>query len=184
MSLKSDLQQERLSAYRRLRGGYPIPLAGALWWLGAAAVGYYKVPHQLWIFCAFVGSGLIFPMALGLGTIFRSNFMKDRTAVTGVLFPAFLSMLLFWPIAIAAWWTNAELVPLILGIGMSIHWPVIGWSYGRTGIYSAHAVVRAAACFYIWNWMPEDRFTLLPLTVAGIYLVTVLVVLIDSGRKR
>jgi uncharacterized protein DUF7010 len=71
------------------------------------------------------------------------------------LWPAFVSMLLFWPIAISAYWTYPQLVPLVLAIGMSIHWPLIGWTYGRTAIYTAHAVVRAVACFVLWNWWPQ-----------------------------
>jgi len=53
--------------------------------------------------------------------------MRDKTAVMDALWPAFVSMLLFWPIAISAYWTYPQLVPLVLAIGMSIHWPVIGW---------------------------------------------------------
>jgi hypothetical protein len=93
----------------------------------------------------------MFPVAMLLARLLRNDFMRDRTAVSDLLFPAFTSMMLFWPIAITAWWTYPPLVPLILGIGMSIHWPVIGWTYGRTAIYTAHAVVRAIACFVLWN---------------------------------
>ena len=83
-----------------------------------------------------------------------------------MLFPAFASMLLFWPIAFAAFGSAVQLVPLILAIGMSIHWPVVGWTYGRTGLYTAHAIARALVCLFIWARMPESRFTLLPLSVS------------------
>jgi len=186
MSLKSDLLDERLRAYDRLRGGFPIPLAGALYWLALALAGYAGVREHLWIFGAFVTSGLIFPLALLLAKLFRCDFMNDRTPVTDVLFPAFTAMLLFWPMAVSAYWTYPALVPLILAVGMSMHWPVIGWSYGKTVLYSAHAVSRAAVCFYIWNWLPDDRRTLLPLSVSLIYLLTVLAILWDTrtGKKR
>jgi len=75
-------------------------------------------------------------------------------------------------------------VPLILAIGMSLHWPVIGWTYGRTGLYSAHAIARALVCLFIWARIPEGRFTLLPLSVAVIYAITVVAIVIDSGRAR
>ena len=58
-------------------------------------------------------------------------------------------------------------MPLIVAIGMSQHWPIIGWSYGKPGLYGAHAVVRAIGAFVIWNWLPDGRFTLLPFWVAG-----------------
>jgi hypothetical protein len=91
-------------------------------------------------------------------------------------------MLLFWPIAVAAWWSHPPLVPLVLAIGMAIHWPVIGWTYGRTALFTAHAVVRAVACFAIWQWMPAHRYTLLPLAVSAVYLATVVAILVDSRR--
>jgi hypothetical protein len=138
------------------------------------------VRPQLWIFIAFVASALLFPLALGLSRLFHLDFMKERTAVTDVLPAAFVAMMLFWPLAISAWWSYPPLVPLILGIGLSLHWPVIGWSYGKTALYSAHAVVRAIACFSIWNWLPEGRFTVLPLSVSITYAITVLAIARDS----
>ena len=110
--------------------------------------------------------------------------MGDKTAVSEVIFPAMGSMLLFWPMAFAAFWTYPDLVPLILGVGMSIMWPVVGWSYDRTALFTSHAVVRAIVCFVLWNWMPSGRFTVLPLAVSGIYLGTVVVLLVASSKSR
>ena len=180
-ALRAELRAERNAAYARLRGGYPIPLAGAVWWAGLGAAGYALPPGQ-WIFAAFVSSGLIFPLALLFARLFRVDFMRDRSAVGDVILPAFISMLIFWPIAISAWWSHAPLVPLVLGIGMAIHWPVIGWTYDRTALFSAHAVARAVVCFAVWNWLPDHRFTLLPLAVSAIYLATVVAILADTRR--
>jgi len=181
--LKAELLADRLAAYKRLRGGFPIPLAGVVYWGVLAWLGTVAtVPN--WCMAAFFGSGAIFPMALLFAAIFRNGFMKDKTATGDVLLPAFISMLLFWPMIVGAVGVAPQLVPLILAIGMSLHWPVIGWSYGRTGLYSAHAIVRAIACTYIWLTMPEARFTLLPLAVAVVYLVTVLAIVVDSTRVK
>ena len=183
MDLTSALRAERRAAYQRLRGGYPVPLAGAVWWGALGVAGHLTPSPGLWIFGAFVTSGLIFPLALLLARVLRVDFMRDRTAVTDALAPAFASMLLFWPIAISAWWTAPALVPLVLGIGMAIHWPVIGWTYDRTALFTAHAVARAVACFAIWNWLPAHRLTLLPLAVAAIYLATVAAILASTRRS-
>jgi hypothetical protein len=181
-ALRTALRAERAAAYARLRGGYPIPLAGALWWAALGVWGYLAPTPGHWIFGAFVTSGAIFPLALLLARIFRVDFMRDRTAVSDAIFPAFVSMLIFWPIAISAWWSHSPLVPLVLAIGMAIHWPVIGWTYDRTALYSAHAVARAVVCFALWNWVPAGRFTLLPFAVSAIYLVTVAAILVDTRR--
>lgn len=181
--LKAALLADRLASYKRLRGGFPIPLAGIVYW-GALAWFGTVADLATWCMAAFVGSGAIFPMALGFAAIFRNPFMKDKTATGDVLLPAFISMLLFWPMIVAAVQSAPELVPLILAIGMSLHWPVIGWSYGRTGLYSAHAIVRALACLAVWLWLPDGRLTVLPAAVALVYLLTVIAIVVDSARVR
>lgn len=183
LRLRTELRAERAAAYMRLRGGFPIPLAGATWWAGLGVWGYLASTPGHWIFWAFVTSGLIFPLALLLARVFRIDFMHDRSVVDDVLLPAFISMLVFWPIAISAWWSHPPLVPLVLAIGMSIHWPVIGWMYDRTALFSAHAVTRAVACFVLWNWLPTQRFTLLPFAVSAIYLATVAVIVLQTRPR-
>ncbi len=181
--LKAAVLADRLAAYARLRGGFPIPLAGMVYWAALGWLGY-RLDLGDWCLAAFIGSGAIFPLALLFAAIFRNPFMKDRTATGDVLLPAFIAMLLFWPMIIPALKIAPQLVPLILAIGMSLHWPVIGWSYGRTALFSAHAILRAAAVLLIWLWLPEGRTTILPFTVAAVYLVTVLALLVDSGRVK
>ena len=181
MDLETLLLKERLAAFVRLKGGYPIRLAGAVYWLGLAALGWF-VDGKQWVFWAFVTSGAIFPLALLFASLTRINFMKDKTAVDSVLFPALASMFLFWPIAIAAFWDEVDIAPLALAIGMSIHWPVIGWSYGKTAIYTGHAFARAIAVFAIWILLPDQRYTTLPLAVAIVYLLTVAVILVEAAR--
>ena len=50
-------------------------------------------------------------------------------------------------------------------------------------LFTSHAVVWAVVCFGLWKWLPSGRFTVLPLAVAGIYLVTVVVLLVVTGRR-
>ncbi len=181
--LTAWVRADRRASYLRLRGGFPVPLAGMVYWGALAGVGQVLDAAD-WLMAAMVGSGLIFPLALLLARLFDCRFMGDRTAVTSVLFPAFAGMLLFWPMLVAALSVAPALAPLMLAIGMSAHWPVIGWGYDRTALFTAHAVIRAVAVFVLWTWMPEGRMTLLPLAVAVIYGATVLAILIDVRRLR
>jgi len=183
LEMKQALRAERDASFFRLRGGFPVALAGGVWWAVMGFAGY-RLPHMQWILLTFYCSALIFPLAILFGHLFRINFMADRTAVSEVIFPAMGSMLLFWPMAITAFWVYPQLVPLILGVGMSIMWPVVGWSYGRTALFSSHAVVRAVVCFALWNWWPSTRFTVLPLAVSAIYLLTVVVLIVASSTSR
>ena len=136
IDLRRAILAEREAAFYRLRGGYPIPLAGGVWWAMLGIGGFYVHNRMLWIFLAFALSGIIFPLALLFARITGIDFMKDRTPVSDVIFPAMGSMLLFWPMAFAAYSNYPQLVPLILAIGLSIMWPVVGWMYGRTALFS------------------------------------------------
>lgn len=182
-NLTALVRADRRASYLRLRGGFPVPLAGMIYW-GALAGAGHALDAASWLLAAELGSGLIFPLALLLARMFDCRFMGDRTAVSSVLLPAFIGMLLFWPMLVAALSVAPALAPLILAIGMSAHWPVVGWGYDRTALFSAHAIVRAGVVFVLWTWMPEGRWTLLPLAVAFIYGATVLAILIDVHRLR
>jgi hypothetical protein len=177
-TLTEVVLKDRLASYVRLRGGFPIPLAGGVYWLVLGIAGYYfKLGN--WASIAFIGSGVIFPLGLLLSKIFNAPFMKDRTSVSNVMWPAFIGMLLFWPMMLGAISVAPQLVPLMMGIGMSAHWPVIGWGYGRTILFSAHSIIRAVTCLMLWMYFPEHRLTWLPFSIAAIYFITVIAILID-----
>ena len=159
-------------------------MAGAVYWLVLAWVGS-NTDLPGWVEVALPLSGAIFPLALVLAKVMKCNFMKDKSAIGDVLLPTFISMLLFWPmLVIAIKSSSPELVVPILAIGMSLHWPVIGWSYGRTALFTAHAVLRAVAVAYIWFAMPDKILTALPLSIAIIYVLTVLAIYLDVGRMK
>lgn len=181
--LRAAVRRDQLGSFVRLKGGFPFPLAGAVYWLGLGIAGYY-LPLGQWNLAAFIFSGAIFPLAILLSKLFRSDFMKDRTATGDVLGPAFTSMLLFYAIAFPAYFAAPQLVSLIVAVGMAQHWPVIGWSYGKPFIYSAHAVIRALGAAAIWIWLPDGRLTLLPFWVALVYLGTVVAILMAWRRER
>ena len=180
-NLKQLLKNHRQAQYLRLAGGFPIPLAGFVYWGFLGGVGFFT-DLGVWAAIALPASGAIFPLALLFAAIFKCPFMKDKSAIGDVLLPAFISMLLFWPMLIAAAKVAPELVPLILAIGMSLHWPVIGWSYGRTGLFSAHAIIRAIFCLAIFSFFPEYSITWMPLGVAVIYALTVIAIRADVRR--
>ena len=182
-TLIAALKEERLGNYIKLRGGFPLPLAGGFYWLVLGFLGYY-LPLGTWFMVALFGTGVIFPLGLFLAKIFKNNFIKEKQVLSGVIVPALIGMLLFWPMLIASMQVSTELAILILAIGMSMHWPVVGWSYGRTGLYAAHSIFRALLVFGIWTAMPDDRMTMIPFAVALIYFVTVLAILMDTSLLR
>lgn len=178
MDLTKALLEERLQLYVRLKGGWTFPAAGAVYWGALAYAGTIFGTHD-WLTVAFIASGAIFPLAWGFSKIAGVNFMGEQSAVGGVLAPAFIGMLLFWPMAVLAYWTNPPLAVPILAIGMSMHWPVIGWSYARPALFSAHAIARALIVTGVWMFQPDQRLTAIPAWVAVLYLATMVAIWVD-----
>jgi hypothetical protein len=74
-ALNAHLKSARLAAYAEARGGWPVPLAGALYravlaWLGT------RMALEDWSVKAAILSGAIFPVAVGLAARVRNPFMK------------------------------------------------------------------------------------------------------------
>jgi hypothetical protein len=177
--LRAAVRRDQLASFVRLKGGYTFPIAGAIYWVALGVAGYSLSPND-WILVAFIFSGTIFPLAWLLSHLLGVDFMKDKTATGDILGPAFTSMLLFYPIAFAAYGHAPQLVPLIVAIGMSQHWPIIGWSYGKPALYSAHAIARALGATAIWALIPDGRFTVIPFWVAAVYLATAAAILMAA----
>lgn len=101
----------------------------------------------------------------------RANILL-KSPLSSLLLPALMTMMLSWPIIIVTSLSNKTVVPLTLAIGMGLHWPAIGWLYGsRTCLL--HAPVRAVLVTTCWFCLPDERFTVLPLVVAVVYVVSV-----------
>lgn len=170
MHFAQALDQERRYFLVTSNGGIALPVAGAIYWLVLGLAGFYLKPGQ-WVLLAFFTSGLIFPLGLLLQKPLRANLLV-KTPLSGMIAPALMAMLLSWPVTIAASGVNRSLAPLALAIGMSLHWPMIGWLF-KSRVCLLHAVVRAVVVSGIWYTFPADRFTVLPLAVAVIYGLTV-----------
>jgi len=80
MDLKAQLLRERLESYAALSGGYPVPLAGMIYWAALCVYGHVATLHN-WSVIAFITSGLIFPLAVVLAKVLRKDFMKAKGPV-------------------------------------------------------------------------------------------------------
>ncbi|WP_144051765.1 DUF7010 family protein [Fibrisoma limi] len=170
MTFAEQLDRERRRYFVRSNGGIALPAAGTLYWLALSIAGFWLKPGQ-WMLLAFTTSGLIFPLGLALQKPLRANILI-KSPLSGLIGPALTTMMLSWPVTIAASGVDKALVPLTLAVGMSLHWPIIGWLFGSR-VCIIHAISRAALTTGIWYLFPSDRFTLIPLAVGLLYGLTV-----------
>jgi len=168
MDLKAIIDAERKRYCVASGGGVSLPVAGALYWAVMGVLGLYLEPAQ-WAIAAAAGSGLIFPLGILLQVPMRSPFMKAKSPLSGVTMAAITAINLLWPIHVLLIGGFPEAAPLTLAIGMSLHWPIIGWAYASR-VSLVHALVRVAAVTVIWYGFPDLRLTGIPFVVAGLYL--------------
>jgi hypothetical protein len=170
MELKEQLSEEKRNFLIKANGGLSLPVAGALYWFALGIVGLYVQPNT-WFLIACFSSGLIFPLGLLLSKPLKSD-LNVSSPLTSLFGPALISMMMFWPLAIAGASTNVSFITLAIAIGMGIHWPVVGWMYGRI-IFMLHGITRAIGCTMLWYVFPDQRFVLIPFFVSLVYLITI-----------
>ena len=167
----NSLDQAKSELLRASGAGISLPIAGIVYWVFLGAAGNFLSP-KMWGLAACFSSRLIFPLGLLLSKTFGSNLLIKNQPLSSLGLRAVISINLLWPLHFAIYFNNPQLLPLSLAIGMGIHWPIIGWMYGSSACFQ-HALVRVAAVSIVWFLYPAGRFTLLPLVVAVVYLVTV-----------
>lgn len=181
---KEALRQTQRRLLVRANGGVSLPVAGGVYWLVLAVLGLF-LSEQVWIFCAAFGSGLIFPLGLLLARPLNAKLFLNDEPLAEVAGFAVLAINLLWPLYFAIIYIAPELLPLALGIGMGLHWPVIGWLYGSRACL-AHGPLRVALVTALWVWLPAERLTVLPFAVACLYFATVVWLRFEvaAGRRK
>lgn len=179
---KTQLQGVKDQYYLDAGGGISLPVAGAIYWIALAVLSRYLPPAD-WALTAAAMSGMIFPLGLLLQKPLASPFMKSKSPIAGVGLLSVMSINMLWPVHFIILGISPDAAPLSLAIGMTLHWPVIGWTYGSR-VCLIHAIVRVAAVTVLWYAFPEGRFDVLPLTVAALYLLAAGGMRWELGRLR
>ncbi len=179
MLSEDALNNERARLFRVARSGVSLPAAGAVYWLALGVAGLFLPPRE-WSLAAFFTSGLIFPLGIALQKPFRAR-LFEPSPLSPLFGFAMIPIALSFAVTIPAFYTEVSLVPLALSVGMTVHWPVVGWIYAKPG-FVVHAVIRTAAVCALWFLMPDARFVAIPFMVGLIYLGTV-AWLLSSLRK-
>lgn len=178
----SRLHAERLRLSVAANGGIAAPLAGSVYWIVLFVLGLY-VSEYSWCLIAFLTSGLIFPLALLLQKLTKSELMIENDALSGAVFASLTNIVIGWSVTIAAFYSDLALVPLALAINMSLHFSGIGWTFGSK-VIMGHPIVRAIVVTILWYSLPAQRFSAIPLAVGVIYLATVLLVIREVVAAR
>ena len=162
-----DNQREQF--FLQTQGSVYLPITGIVFWPSLGVAGYFISP-QTW--CLIVLS--FFALMLPIGIILLTGLLKKpslNSPLASLYFPALIPVLLSFSVTVPAYFSDLSLVPLTFVIGLAIHWPVFGWVYNQP-VYIIHFIVRTAVALSTWVFFPQHLFTLLPISVGFIYLIT------------
>lgn len=184
-ALRDSLAAERRAYYARTRGGAALIAAQALYWAAMGAVGWaFPAMHiPVWNLIAFGSALLIFPAALALQPLTGGRLLAPSAAAS--LIPAALAvMALSGAVTAALFVSQPEMVPLALAIGLSMHWPVTGWMFGRSPLFIPVSVAHATLCVVLWFIYPASVVVAIPAASAAAGAALLVMVLVDAERMR
>lgn len=170
MNLQEEIKREKARCLVEANGGISLPASGMIYWLALGIAGFF-LNKAMWTYGAMYTSGLILPLGFLLSKPLKAN-LKVKSPLSSIIFPAFVGMGLSFSVTIAVIYANINLVPLAFSVGMTLHWPAIGWMYGSR-VCLIHAIARTAAVTFCYFAFPEYNFTLIPFVVALAYFVTI-----------
>jgi len=161
------------------RNGYPVFIAGALYWLAMGALGL-AIEGQTLALCYLFGVGGIFPLGILFGKLLKADLISKNPlgALSGIVggIQAF-----FLPLWIVIYIEHYELLPMAIGLLAGSHFLPYAWIY-RSRTYLFLTLAMAAASFFLGYVFDGLAFSALPWTLAAVYLATAAGLAAESRR--
>ena len=156
-------------------------VAGCLLWLAIFAAGQLLSVEDArfaWIAATF----FVLPVAVAASRVLKADPFCSDNALGNLIGYTHMSVIaLSMPIVVMLCLIDPEAQLLAMAILYCIDFYVMSWAFGSR-LFGIHAAVRTVVVTVIWFAAPDLRLSLLPLTVAAIYFLTV--VAIPVVRRR
>lgn len=168
--LKRDIIQ---SAQR----GYPLFLAGALYWSVMAALGLYLETERLSLIYI-LAMCMVFPLGVAIGSVLKVNFIT-RNNPLGTLGGILAGVqMCYLPVYIIIYQTTPTWVPVVIGLLGGSHFLPYAWVYNSKAYY-----FQTGAMVVVSLLFTASTFTLLPLAMAAVYLITTALLIWENRRS-
>jgi hypothetical protein len=176
-----NLESLRVDLAKRSKWNIGYIVAGLVYWSFAAVVGT-TLPTESATVLWMIGGFTVFPMAIGFSYLLRSDPFCKGNPLGSLMGLAHGGLIGFsTPLLVALFRDHPAILPLCAAIVFGASFTVFFWAFGDP-VFLAHIIVRVAGATAIWFAMPDHRFSVLPAFVAGLYLVTLL--LVPARRER
>ncbi|QSE98660.1 DUF7010 family protein [Fulvivirga lutea] len=152
-------------------------------------IGYFASGCFFWIFVGFVtnnysveksriylvlGTFFIFPMALLLSKIFKADPFSTKNTLGKLIGITHMCVVFFsLPLVVLTAMTEPNSLILVMAVLYCLDFYVMAWSFG-TWIFTAHAILRIIIVTLIYMVFPAYIFTIIPFSIAFLYLITII----------
>lgn len=160
-----------------------MPLAGTIIWLLIGILSLYLKDYQK-VLLVYIGAGSIFYLGAFISKLTGENFMdrnKPKNEFDGLFLSSIAMALLVFSIAIPFGLQNSQAIPMAVGILTGLMWMPFSWII-QHWIGFFHTIVRTGLIVIAWFVAPEHSYTLVPLIIVIMYVVTILV--LEKRWKR
>ena len=175
------LDQEREQFFIQTHGSVYLPIIGIIFWPSLGVMGYFLSPRILCL-TVFFAIAILFPVAMILAKWLEKRLLL-KSSLASLILPASAPILMSFGITVPVYFADITLVPLTFVIGLSLHWPVIGWLYNQRG-FLVHSMVRTVLAMSIWYFFPTHLFTLLPISIGFLYFATACWLLFELHQTK
>ena len=168
----ADLPALRLDLAERSKWNIGYFVAGCLLWLAIFVLGRL-LPVTDARFAWIAATFFTLPVAVAASKMLKADPFCTDNELGRLVGHTHMSVIgLSLPIVVMLCLIDPEARILAMAILYCIDFYVMSWAFGSR-LFAIHAAVRTVLVSVIWFAAPEWRLSLLPLTVAALYLVTV-----------
>lgn len=144
-----------------------LPIAGALVW-AAVGLAALRLPPATANMVLLVGTGAIFPLALGLARLLGERLLDNPSPLAGLMGRCVLMVNLLWALHLTVFALEPAYLPLTLGVGLGLHWVVFSWVVGHP-VGLIHAIPRTVLVTGLWWLIPTNRISAVAAGVVAAY---------------
>jgi len=179
MSTLDSLRDEISAITQR---GIGMPMAGMLYWLVFAWMGHSFAPKDASLY-AFFATGAVFPLGYWLTRVLGGDLFAKGHVLNnlGGIFNAI--QFFYWPVLIAVYVHQPELVPFVMAVLFGSHFLPYGWFYRAPG-YTFLGIAVPVAAVLVQILAAEHVFVLIPLSAALMYAVSVAMIWTQNARDK
>lgn len=177
-----NISEARRDLAQKTKRGFPVILAGLLFWSIASITGVFLSEKQVvWVYL--IGMGCVFPFGLMLAAVLKIDmFAKGNPLGTLAGVIGGINVLNI-PFVLLAYFQFPEWLPFVVAMLIGVHFVPYVWIYESKsyGLLSVGTVLVTSVCGILFA---EKGFIVIPMAVTVVYFITLISLSIENKKAE